>query len=130
MVLSDVGFHRPMSPLVRTASEPKAPAMPTKAADPELEARFQEFAGTVFFGQLMKAMRQTLGKPAYFHAGQAEEIFQGQLDQALIEQLSQRDGKGFGGALYKRFQQGLSARGLAGLDSDSGTNGAASLARL
>ena len=51
----------------------------------ELRETFQQFVGEAFFGQLMKAMRSSVGKPAYFHGGRAEEVFQGQLDQLLAE---------------------------------------------
>jgi Rod binding domain-containing protein len=36
----------------------------------------------------MKAMRSTQGKAAYFHGGQAEEVFRGQLDQALSQEMT------------------------------------------
>jgi Rod binding domain-containing protein len=37
---------------------------------------------------MMKAMRSTVGKPAYFHGGQAEEAFRSQLDQQLADAMS------------------------------------------
>ncbi len=49
---------------------------------------FTDFVGQTFFMQLLHEMRKTVEKPAYFHGGQAEEIFQGQLDQVLAEHLS------------------------------------------
>ena len=36
----------------------------------------------------MKAMRSTQEKPAYFHGGRAEEVFQGQLDQTLAQSMT------------------------------------------
>ena len=34
---------------------------------------------------MLKAMRSTVDKPAYFHGGQAEEVFRSQLDQHLAD---------------------------------------------
>ena len=55
----------------------------------EVQQTFRQFVGEAFFGQLMKSMRSTLGKPAYFHGGQAEEIFRSQLDQTLAEHMTE-----------------------------------------
>ena len=54
----------------------------------ELRERFTQFVGETFFGQMIKAMRATTGKPAYFHGGRAEDVFKGQLDQKLAEHLT------------------------------------------
>ncbi len=49
---------------------------------------FTSFVGETFFHQMIKAMRTSVGKPAYFHGGQAEEIFSSQLDQTLSETMT------------------------------------------
>lgn len=54
----------------------------------EVRDAFRDFVGESFFGQMLKAMRSTVGKPAYFHGGRAEEVFRGQLDQTMAEQLT------------------------------------------
>ena len=54
----------------------------------EVRDVFRTFVGESFFGQLLKSMRSTQGKPAYFHGGQAEEVFRGQLDQALAQEMT------------------------------------------
>ena len=54
----------------------------------EVKDTFRTFIGEAFFGQMMKAMRSTQGKPAYFHGGHAEEVFRGQLDQALSQEMT------------------------------------------
>ena len=38
---------------------------------------------------MLKSLRSTQGKPAYFHGGQAEEVFRGQLDQTLAQQMTE-----------------------------------------
>ena len=130
MTITNVGLGHSASQLDLLASGQKTPKLSGNRADPKLEETFQEFVGTVFFGQFMKAMRRTLAKPAYFHGGRAEEIFQGQLDQALIEQLSKQQAGSFGAALFKRFEQGLSATDLASEMGPAKVNGPEFLERL
>jgi flagellar protein FlgJ len=55
----------------------------------EVRDTFRQFVGEAFFGQMLKAMRSTQGKPAYFHGGHAEEVFQGQLDQIMSERMTE-----------------------------------------
>lgn len=55
----------------------------------EVQDTFRQFVGEAFFGQMLKSMRSTQGKAAYFHGGHAEEVFQGQLDQLLSEEMTE-----------------------------------------
>lgn len=64
---------------------------------------FTDFVGQTFFTQLLNEMRKTVEKPAYFHGGQAEEIFQGQLDQVLAEHLSDATADSFAGPMFDMF---------------------------
>ena len=85
------------SPLVGRSLSPETIA-PQKDADPkneELREVFHDFVGESFFGQMLAAMRKTVGKPAYFHGGRGEEVFQGQLDQILAERMSDATAKTF-----------------------------------
>jgi Rod binding domain-containing protein len=54
----------------------------------ELKKAYTDFVGKTFFGQMMKAMRSTVDKPAYFHGGQGEEVFTSQLDQQMADTMS------------------------------------------
>jgi len=72
---------RPLRPVEQTHEQQVAKAR-------ELQNVYQEFVGKTFFGQLLKSMRSTVGKPAYFHGGQAEEVFRSQLDQTLAEHMT------------------------------------------
>ncbi len=54
----------------------------------EVRDTFRTFIGESFFGQMLKSMRTTLDKPSYFHGGHAEEVFQGQMDQAMSEEMT------------------------------------------
>lgn len=55
----------------------------------ELKSAYSDFVGKTFFGQMLKAMRSTLDKPAYFHGGQTEEVFRNQLDQHLADHMTE-----------------------------------------
>ena len=54
----------------------------------QLREKFDSFVGESFYGQMLQAMHKTVGKPAYFNGGRAEEMFQGQLDQILSEKMT------------------------------------------
>jgi Rod binding domain-containing protein len=73
-----------------------------EAPSPELEAAFTDFVGQTFYGQMLHAMRSSVGKPAYVHGGQAEEIFQSQLDQVLAEKMSDQTGAQFAKPMFAR----------------------------
>ena len=85
------------------------PQLPTttrpgnQADNGELKEAFTDFVGQTFFGQMLAAMRKTVGKPAYFHGGRAEEVFQGQLDQVLSEKLSEASADSFSQPMYELF---------------------------
>ncbi len=85
-----------------SASAPKPPPA-GRGENGELPRAFQSFVGQALFGQMLKAMRKTLGKPAYFHGGRAEEIFQQQLDQVLAEKISSASADTFSGPMFELF---------------------------
>lgn len=70
---------------------------------PELQKAFNDFVGQTFFGELVKQMRATVDKPAFFHGGMGEDIFQSQLDQILVERISQTSAKTFAEPMYQLF---------------------------
>lgn len=69
---------------------------------PGLRETFDESVGSTFFRQMLKSLRSSSGKPAYFHGGQAEEIFQSQLDEILISDMARATGDGFSAELFKQ----------------------------
>lgn len=81
-----------------------AAAPPTAEKDAALHKTFNSFVGQTMFGQMIKAMRKTVGKPAYLHGGMAEDIFQQQLDQILGEKLSTVCGAQLGDPMFKLSQ--------------------------
>jgi len=90
------------------ANPPPYLAQPARAAapqpaDPKLRETFDKFVGETFYGQMLGAMRKTLDKPAYFHGGRGEEVFQSQLDQILAERLSEASASQFTGPMFQLF---------------------------
>ncbi len=70
---------------------------------PSIREAFNDFVGQTFYGQLIASMRTTVGEPAYFHGGRAEEIFQSQLDQQLAEHMSDASAETFTGPMFELF---------------------------
>ena len=90
------------SPLPFLAQQTRTPqANPVE--NPQVREVFEEFVGQTFYGQMLSSMRKTLGKPAYFHGGRGEEVFQGQLDQILAERLSEASASQFTGPMFELF---------------------------
>jgi Rod binding domain-containing protein len=73
------------------------------AAEQNLREAFQAFVGETLFSQMLKAARKTQNKPAYFHGGRAEEMFQQQLDQVLAEKIADSEGGRYCDAMYELF---------------------------
>lgn len=68
----------------------------------EVKEAFTAFVGETFYGQMLKAMRSTVDKPAYFHGGQAEEVFRSQLDQQLAQEWAVETGDRFADPMFER----------------------------
>jgi hypothetical protein len=100
------------------SAEPSpSPSLKGRGNSDELRDRFTQFVGEAFFGQMMKAMRSSVGKPAYFYGGRAEEVFQGQLDQTMAEHLTKTSASKFSGPMFDRqFPQYTEAKPVSGLD--------------
>jgi len=90
--------NTPSSALTRGQQLEKA-----SGQDDEVRKQFDTFVGETFFGQMLGSMRKTVGKPAYFHGGQAEEVFRGQLDQILAGELSKASAHELTGPMFDLF---------------------------
>jgi len=84
------------------SSEPRVPLAARRSGHdtPELKQAFTDFVGQTFFGELMKQMRATLDKPAFFHGGMGEEIFQSQLDHIMVERISDNSASKLSDPMY------------------------------
>jgi Rod binding domain-containing protein len=83
---------------------PQLPGAKESAADKaeKLHSTFTQFVGQTFYGQMIKAMRSTVTQPAYFNGGQAEKIFQSQLDQTLADQMTKASADRFAEPMFQR----------------------------
>lgn len=84
---------------------------------PELKEAFQDFVAGTFYKQMFKAFRSAQNKPAYFHGGQAEEMFQAQLDQQISEDLAKGQGSTFSDTLFSAFSRQLNAQSVKSLEN-------------
>ncbi len=74
-----------------------------QAENEEAKELYQQFVGETFFGQMMKSMRKSVGKSAYFDGGKTEEIFQQQLDRVFTEEISKTSAADFSGPMFDLF---------------------------
>jgi Rod binding domain-containing protein len=69
-----------------------------------MDSVFQQFVGETFYQMMLKSLRNMHDKPAYLHGGQAESLFQSQLDQEIASRLAQTEIGSFSRDLYQSFQ--------------------------
>ncbi len=98
----------PTSTLQPIQTAPAALTSEAPVQNSEAREAFDQFVGQTFFSQMMSTMRKTVGKPAYFHGGRAEEIFQSQLDQVLSEEMTNATADQFTGPMFELFMLGRS----------------------
>lgn len=70
----------------------------------KLREAFHNFVGQTFFSQMLSSLRSTQEGAAYFNGGQAEKIFQGQLDQVLSEELTKSSADQIADPMFELFQ--------------------------
>ncbi|HEX6963675.1 MAG TPA: rod-binding protein [Lacipirellula sp.] len=115
---SQLGAVKPLRPTVGSHEEQVDDAR-------KLQDAYRDFVGKTFYGQMLKSMRSTLGKPAYFHGGQTEEVFRSQLDQHLADHMTTASAKQFADPMFRlQFPQ------QAALLAEEDKNAAASLTDL
>jgi Rod binding domain-containing protein len=71
----------------------------------DMKSTFQDFVAGSFYQEMMKCVRKMHGKPAYLYGGKAEEVFQGQLDQQVSQDLAHSHGNQFADSLFQAFMQ-------------------------
>ena len=104
--ITSLPFQPPATAVKGPASALTAKTGGNSAKPEELKDAFGDFVGNTFYGQLIASMRKTVDKPAYFHGGRGEEVFQGQLDQMLAEKLSDSTKEQFSGPMFDLFMLG------------------------
>lgn len=86
------------------AAAPDGAAASDDADQSELREAFNEFVGQTFFGSMVASMRKTVGKPAYMHGGRGEEVFQKQLDDLMVQNLTESSADSIGDPMFQLFQ--------------------------
>ena len=86
---------KPLRPTVNTEEQQLSNAR-------DLQTAFQDFVGKSFYGEMMKSMRSTQGEPAYFHGGNAEKVFQTQLDHEIADEMSTSNSGELSAAMFRR----------------------------
>jgi len=69
------------------------------------QSAFQDFVAGTFYKEMLKSLQKMHGKPAYVYGGHAEEIFQGQMDQQIAEDMAHSKGAAISDPLYKGYLQ-------------------------
>jgi Rod binding domain-containing protein len=83
---------------LETASKIEAVEQPS-----EMREAFTDFVGQTLFGSMLTSMRKTVGKPAYMHGGRTEEVFQQQLDQHIVENLTKSSASSIADPMFELF---------------------------
>ncbi|HLJ11717.1 MAG TPA: rod-binding protein [Planctomycetaceae bacterium] len=59
-----------------------------RRGQPAVREKFQDFVGGTFYKEMLKALRSGQKHSKYFYGGQAEEMFRGQMDQQIAEDMA------------------------------------------
>lgn len=70
---------------------------------PEVQEKFTDFVGQTLFGSMLASMRKSVGNPAYMHGGRTEEVFQQQLDQHIVEDLTKASAATISDPMFELF---------------------------
>ena len=71
--------------------------------DGDLREAFDDFVGQTLFGQLMSTMRKSISENPYFGGGPGQAAFQQQLDQVLVEKISDSAGASVSEPMWRLF---------------------------
>jgi len=80
---------------------PEKPDASQSKDNDEFRKVFHQFVGTTMYGQMLKSMRATQEKSPYFDGGRAEEIFQSQLDEKLVDKITEASSKSVSDPMFK-----------------------------
>jgi len=89
MITPTTSLSSPANLALGADKPPEAPDASQSRNDDEFRRVFHQFVGTTLYGQMLKSMRATQEKNPYFHGGRAEEIFQSQLDEKMVDQITE-----------------------------------------
>ena len=79
-------------------------ATATSAADEKLRDASARLVGNVFYGTLLRQMRDSSLNGKYGHGGRGEEAFQAQLDQHFAEEAGKAGQNSLTEAIFRQFR--------------------------
>jgi len=100
--------------MITTAFSPAARSESLVQGDLQrLKEATGQIVGSVFYGTLLKSMRESELKGAYGHGGRGEEVFAAQLHGMWAERMGEASNGGLTDVLYRRLenQQRLMSQG-------------------
>lgn len=75
-----------------------------------IREKFQDFVGGTFYKEMLKSLRAAQKPSKYLNGGQAEKIFQGQMDQQIAEDLARQYAGHLSDPLFESYaRQSLSS---------------------
>lgn len=86
------------SGLDATSHRPKGRAL-------QVREKFQDFAAGTFYKEMLKSLRSGQKHSKYFYGKQAEEIFRGQFDQQIAENMARQHGANFADPLFEAYSR-------------------------
>ncbi len=92
---------RPILPAAQSSADLTPLAKPPERSD--TQEAFTEFVGQTLFGSMLASMRKSVGNSAYMHGGRTEEIFQKQMDQLIVEDLTEASADTIADPMYELF---------------------------
>ena len=92
---------RAITPATQSTTDLTPSAKPPEQSD--TKEAFTDFVGQTLFGSMLASMRKTVGKPAYMHGGRTEEVFQKQMDQKIVEELTKASAHEIADPMYELF---------------------------
>lgn len=87
--------------------------------DKELKEVIGKVVGSVFYGTLLRTMRDSTIKGKYGHGGRGEEIFSAQLHDLLAERMGASSNNGLTKGLYRSLARNTNAATANGLKQES-----------
>lgn len=96
--------------LTRTAGI-EQPAGPSPSKQLQVREKFQDFVGSTFYKEMLKALRSGQKHSKYFYGGQAEEIFRGQMDQQISEDLAHSHAQHLAEPLFEAYARQSMSQG-------------------
>ena len=95
-----------VNPVSAYSSHAEAPKGAARDGQKELRRAVADFE-SLFINQMLKSMRETIGKSELFHGGKAEDIYTSMLDAELSKNMAHSGGIGLAEMLLKQLSDSV-----------------------